>query len=108
MLQQGHPFLFLFSFCNGRMKNRLLTDDCKSLFSVIVEVRVVSKKNKRKITYKGMIYYWYVRINERGHRIHILSEDKKVHLEFPFLDTELPVTPQRIREHLREYYDRLT
>ncbi len=54
---------------------------------------MVSKKNKRKIVYEGTNYYWYVRINEHGHRVHIISDDKKVHLEYPFLDTEIPVTP---------------
>lgn len=57
---------------------------------------MVSKKNKRKIVYEGTNYYWYVRINEHGHRVHIISDDKKVHLEYPFLDTEIPVTPQDI------------
>lgn len=52
---------------------------------------MVSKKNKRKIVYEGTNYYWYVRINEHGHRVHIISDDKKVHLEYPFLDTEIPV-----------------
>ncbi len=61
---------------------------------------MVSGKNKRKIVYEGRNYYWYVRINEHGHRVHILSEDKKLHLEYPFLDTEVPVTPRDIRNHL--------
>lgn len=51
---------------------------------------MVFKKNKRKIVYEGTNYYWYVRVNERGHRVHIISDDKKVHLEYPFLDTEIP------------------
>lgn len=38
---------------------------------------MVSKKNKRKIVYEGTNYYWYVRINEHGHRVHIISDDKK-------------------------------
>lgn len=64
---------------------------------------MVSKKNKRKIEHEGTTYYWYVRIHDRGHRVHIISDDKKVHLEYPFLDTEIPVTPQEIREHLRKH-----
>lgn len=51
---------------------------------------MVFKTNKRKIVYEGTNYYWYVRVNERGHRVHIISDDKKVHLEYPFLDTEIP------------------
>ena len=66
---------------------------------------MVSKKGKRKIEYEGKIYYWYVRIGTNGHRVHILSEDKKIHLEYPFLDTEVPITPQVIRDHLKAYYD---
>lgn len=64
---------------------------------------MVHSKNKRKIEYGGNTYYWYVRITDRGHRVHILSNDKKVHLEYPFLDTEVPVTPQDIRNHLKDY-----
>lgn len=64
---------------------------------------MVHSKNKRKIEYGGNTYYWYVRITNRGHRVHILSNDKKVHLEYPFLDTDVPVTPQDIRNHLRDY-----
>lgn len=67
------------------------------------EAAMVYSKNKRKIEYDGNTYYWYVRITGCGHRVHILSGDKKVHLEFPFLDTQAPVTPQDIRNHLREY-----
>lgn len=65
---------------------------------------MVSLKNKRRIEYEGINYYWYVRINDHGHRVHIISEDKKVHLEYPFLDTEIPVSPYDIRKHLKEYY----
>lgn len=64
---------------------------------------MVSRKNKRRIEYEGTTYYWYVRINDHGHRIHIISDDKKVHLEYPFSDTEVPVTPQEIRKHLKAY-----
>lgn len=65
---------------------------------------MVSKKNKRKIVYEGINYYWYVKINEHGHRVHIISEDKKVQLEYPFLDTEIPVTTQDIKKHLKKYF----
>lgn len=64
---------------------------------------MVHSKNKRKIEYDGNTYYWYVRLTNRGHRVHILSNDKKVHLEYPFLDTDVPVTPRDIRNHLRDY-----
>lgn len=65
---------------------------------------MVTAKNKRKIIYKGIRYYWYVRVNEHGHRVHIISEDKKVHLEYPFLDTEVSVTPGNIKKYLTEYF----
>lgn len=66
---------------------------------------MISEKNKRKIVYEGIAYYWYVKANEYGHRVHIISDDKKVHLEYPFLDTEIPVTSQDIRNHLKEYQE---
>ncbi len=65
---------------------------------------MVSGKNKPKVVYEGANYYWYVIVNEHSYRVHIISDDKKVHLEYPFLDTEIPVTPQDIRNHLKEYY----
>lgn len=64
---------------------------------------MVSGKKKRKIEYKGTIYYWYVRIKSHTHRIHIISCDKRVHLEYPFPDTEVPVTPRDIRKHLKKH-----
>lgn len=39
----------------------------------IAEENMVSKRNKRKIVYEGTEYYWYVKINEHGHRVHIIS-----------------------------------
>lgn len=68
---------------------------------------MVFKKGMRKIEYEGATYYWYVRIKNKRHRVHIISDDKKVHLEYPFIDTEIPVTPQVIRDHLKEYYGKL-
>ncbi len=65
---------------------------------------MVSSKNKRKIEYDGTGYYWYVRVNEHGSRVHIISEDKRVHLEYPFLDIELSVTPKEVMDHLKEYH----
>ena len=64
---------------------------------------MVSKMGKRKIEYEGAIYYWYISVGENGHRVHIISEDRKVKLEYPFLDTEVPITPQVIRNHLKQY-----
>ena len=65
---------------------------------------MVSSKGKRKIIYGDSVYYWYIRIDDKGHRLHIISDDKKIHLEYPFLDTEMPVTPGLVRKRLEEYY----
>ena len=53
----------------------------------------VSSKGKRKHIYNGETYYWYVRKNSDGNtRIRIVSEDKKISIESPVFDTEVPVT----------------
>lgn len=66
---------------------------------------MVSKKGKRKIEYDGKLLYWFVRANDSGNlRIHILSEDKKINLEYPFFDSEIPVTPSYIRHLLDGYF----
>ena len=66
---------------------------------------MVSKKGKRKIEYEGKIFYWFVRVGDRGNlKIHILSEDKKINLEYPPLDSEVPVTPSYIRQLLAAYF----
>ena len=67
---------------------------------------MVSKKGKRKIEYNDNIFYWYVRKNSEGNpRIHILSEDKRINLEFAPFDTELPVTPKEIKEKIESYFN---
>ena len=68
---------------------------------------MVSKKRKRKIVYNDKIFYWFVRVNDNGNmRIHILSEDKKINLEYPpfdSVDSELPATPSYIRRLLDNF-----
>lgn len=65
---------------------------------------MVLKKGKRKIQYDGQVFFWFVRAdNTNTRRIHILSEDKKINLEYPLFDSEVPVTPSYIR-HLLEHY----
>lgn len=67
---------------------------------------MVSKKGKRKIEYNENIFYWYVRKKPDGSpQIHILSEDKRINLEFAPFDTELPVTPKEIKAKLERYFD---
>ena len=62
---------------------------------------MVSGKGKRRLEYNGAIFYWFVRKNNLGiPRIHILSEDKKIHLEYPLFDTEVPVTGKEIEKLL--------
>lgn len=66
---------------------------------------MVTNKGKRKIVYEGRIFYWFVRINEdRKLRIYIVSEDKKINLEHPPFDSEIPITPAYIRKLLDEYF----
>ena len=66
---------------------------------------MVSKKGTRKLEFEGNIFYWFVRRNAEGYkRIHILSEDKKVHLEFTPIDSEAIIEPAFIRERLKNYF----
>lgn len=63
---------------------------------------MVAKKGKRKIEYEKNTFYWFVRINNSGTpKIHILSEDKKINLEYFLFDKEVPVTPSYIRHLLK-------
>ena len=57
----------------------------------------INTKGKRKIVFNDEVYYWFVRIEKDGsHRIHILTEDKKINLVYPVVDTEASVTPAYI------------
>ena len=68
---------------------------------------MVSKKGKRKLEYEGKIFYWFVRANSEGvPRIHILSDDKKVNLEYPLFDREVPVVTSYVKKLLEDYFDR--
>lgn len=61
----------------------------------------INAKGKRRIIFKNKIYYWFVRVEEDGsHRIHIMTEDKKINRVYPVFDTEVPVTPDNIRKIL--------
>ena len=61
----------------------------------------INTKGKRRIIFKNIIYYWFVRVEEDGsHRIHILTEDKKINRVYPVFDAEVPVTPENIRKIL--------
>lgn len=66
---------------------------------------LVSKKGTRKIEYNGNDFYWFVRRNQFGAlKIHILSGDKKIRLEYPPIDTEVSTTPKDIRRFLDDYF----
>ncbi len=63
----------------------------------------MAKKRIRKIVVDGEAYYWYITINEHGHRIHISSEDNAVMLVEPWIDTEVPVTPAEVAQDIRRF-----
>lgn len=68
---------------------------------------MVSKKHKRAFEYDGSLFFWFVRANEAGIlNIHILSEDKKINLEYSLFDSEVPVTPVYIRHLLDSYFNK--
>lgn len=64
---------------------------------------MVSKKGKKKIDYKGRTFYWFIRENTEGiAKIHILSEDKEVHLEYFLMDREVPVVSSYVKKILED------
>ena len=66
---------------------------------------MIAKKGKRKTTYQGHNFYWFIRRNDKGiPRIHILSEDKHIRIERPMFDTEVPVGSLYIRQLLEKYF----
>lgn len=65
---------------------------------------MISQKGKRKFVYGDCVYYWYVRVTEGKHRIHVISEDKKIRICAPFGNTEESVTPLTVRELLDKYF----
>lgn len=67
---------------------------------------MVAKKGKRKLEYNGNVFYWFVRKNHLGvPRIRILSENKKINLEYPLFDTEIAATKKEVERHLKNYFD---
>lgn len=55
---------------------------------------MVSKKGTRKLTYEGKDFFWFVRRNQLGYiKIHILSDDKKIRLEYDPIDSEVIIEP---------------
>lgn len=67
---------------------------------------MVLKKGKRKLVCDGKMFYWFVRKNQSGTAIiHILSEDKKIHLEYPLFDETVDSTKLEVERRLRAYLD---
>lgn len=66
---------------------------------------MVSKKGKRRMEYNGIIFYWFIKKNLSGiPKIHILSEDKKINLEYSLFDTEVSTTKKEIEKLLKIYF----
>jgi hypothetical protein len=66
---------------------------------------MVSEKGTRKLEYKENVFYWFVRRDQLGFfKIHILSEDKKIHLDYLPIDTEAIITPKDVRILLEDYF----
>ena len=67
----------------------------------------VNAKNKRKLVYNEQLFYWFVRKNVDGiPRLHIISDDKKVNLERPLFDTEVPVVRNYVVKQLDDYFNK--
>lgn len=68
---------------------------------------MLRKTGKRKIMYAGKLYYWFIRANETGiFKIHIISENKRINLDYPLFDNEVPVTPAYITHLLDKYFEK--
>lgn len=66
---------------------------------------MVSKKGTRRFVYGEYVFYWFVRRNQFGFiKIHILSKDKKIRLEFDPIDSESIVEPRDIRRLLDDFF----
>ena len=61
---------------------------------------MISSKGKRKVMYNGIQYYWYIKYP----LIYIISEDKKLHLQYGF-DKDIPIDTQYIKNLLLHYYE---
>lgn len=64
----------------------------------------VSPKRKRKLLIDDTLFYYFIRKNNDGiPRLHIISDDKKINLERPLFDTEVPVLKSYIYKIIKEY-----
>ena len=66
---------------------------------------MIATKRKRKLTFEGKNYYWYIReegTDWRSPVIHIISEDKKLRLAYHF-DRDIAIGTQYIKDLLAMY-----
>lgn len=66
---------------------------------------MISTKRKRKLEYKGIHYYWYIK-KDSDHipRIYVVSEDKTLRLTFSF-DSEIGIGTQYVKKLLEKYWE---
>lgn len=58
-----------------------------------------------EIRWDGILYYWFIQSDEANIlKIHVLSSDKKMNLECPLFDREVPVTPAYVKHLLDDYF----
>jgi len=68
---------------------------------------MVSKKGKRKFEYNGKTFYRFVRADADGiPRLHILSDDRKINLEYPLSDREISNVSSYVKELLTDYFSK--
>jgi len=64
---------------------------------------VTAKKGRRRFVYNGEVCCRYARFGD-CHSVVIYSADKKLHIEEPFVDTEVSITPQTVREIIDKHF----
>ena len=88
----------------------ILNDIMKFIIASIKGVVMIATKRKRKLTFEGKNYYWYIReegTDWRSPVIHIISEDKKLRLAYHF-DRDIAIGTQYIKELLAMYFTEYT
>ena len=58
---------------------------------------MTAKKGRRRFVYNGEVCCRYARVGD-CHSVVIYSADRKLRIEEPFVDTEVSITPQTVRE----------
>lgn len=67
---------------------------------------MILSKRKRKLNFRGKNYYWYIKENNDDIlRIHIISEDKLLRLEYGF-DKEIGIGTHYIINLLSTYLEK--